>query len=121
MSLRNEEPVEYACIGKFLIPHGCENDIFQVLILGDFNCDMLPKRLASDAKDLRDLFNLYQFNQLIQSPTRITDRIATLIDLAFTTEKEKIVSYGVLDCAMSDHSLVFIIRRAKKPRAAEKL
>lgn len=56
----------------------------EIIILGDFNCNVLPKRLASESKELRDLFNLYQFNQLIRSPTRITDRTATLIDLAYT-------------------------------------
>ena len=92
----------------------------EIIVIGDFNCDMRPKKLASDSKELRDLFNLYQFNQLIKSPTRITDSTATLIDLVFTTDKEKIVSSGVLDCAISDHSLVFIIRRAKKPRGGTK-
>ena len=83
------------------------------IVIGDFNCDMRPKKLAPDSKELRDLFNLYQFNQLIKSPTRITDSTAMLIDLV-------IISSGVLDCAISDHSLVFIISRAKKPRGGAK-
>ena len=81
---------------------------------------MRPKKLASDSKELRDLFNLYQFNQLIKSLTRIADSTATLIDLDITIDKEKIVSSRVLVCAISNQSLVFIIRRAKKARVGAK-
>ena len=48
----------------------------EIIVIGYYNCDMRPKKLAPDSKELRDLFNLYQFNQLIKSPTRITDSTA---------------------------------------------
>ena len=37
------------------------------LILGDFNCDMLPKQLHKNSKELQQLFNIYQFYQLIKA------------------------------------------------------
>ena len=41
----------------------------ETLLLGDFNCDMLPKRLPRISKELMQLLNLYQFDQLIKEPT----------------------------------------------------
>ena len=44
------------------------------LYLGDFNQDLLPKKLSADARDLRQIFASYQFTQLVKDPTRITAR-----------------------------------------------
>ena len=52
----------------------------ELLCFGDFNCDMLPRKLSADARDLRQLFNVYQITQLIKSPTRIASNSSTLID-----------------------------------------
>ena len=62
------------------------------------------------------LFKVYQFIQLIKEPTRIVERSSTLLDLAFTTDQGKISDSGVLECSISDHSLVYIIRKARPPR-----
>ena len=88
----------------------------ELLCFGDFNCDMLPRKLSADVRDLRQLFNLYQITQLIKSPTRIASNSSTLIDLALATDVEKIVASGVLQYSISDHSLIYIVRRARKTR-----
>ena len=62
------------------------------------------------------LFKVYQFIQLIKEPTKIVERSSTLLDLAFTTDQGKISDSGVLECSISDHSLVYIIRKARPPR-----
>ena len=54
--------------------------------------------------------------QLIKELTRIVERSSTLLDLAFTTDQGKISDSGVLECSISDHSLVYIIRKARPPR-----
>ena len=86
----------------------------ETLILGDFNCDMLPKRLPRISKELMQLLNMYQFDQLIKEPTHISKHSSTTIDLAFTNDAERIIKSGVLQCSISDHSLIFLTRRAKK-------
>ena len=86
----------------------------ELLLLGDFNLDMLPRKLPVDARDLRQLFNAYQVTQLIKSPTRVTNNSSTLIDLALTTDVGKIVASGVMQCSISDHSLIYLVRRARK-------
>ena len=74
---------------------------------------MSSKILSPEAKILKQLFNIYQLNQLIKFPTRITDSTSSIIDLVLTNGRDKIVSSGDLTCSISDHLLIFVIRRAK--------
>ena len=69
---------------------------------------MLPRKLSADTRDLRQLFNACQVTQLIKSPTRITSNTSTLIDFALATDVEKIVASGVLQCPISEHSLIYL-------------
>ncbi len=88
----------------------------ELLLFGDLNCDMLPRKLSADARDLRQLFNVYQVTQLIKSPTHVTSNSSTLIDLTLATDVGKIVASGVLQCSISDHSLIYLVRCSRKPR-----
>ena len=45
-----------------------------------------------------------------------TEHSSTLIDLALTTDTGKVADSGVIDYPISDHSLIYVIRRAKTPR-----
>ena len=58
----------------------------EIIILGNFNCDLSAKKLSPDTRKLCKLFNIYQFTQTIKEPTTITEHSSTLIDLAFTTD-----------------------------------
>ena len=91
------------------------------MYLGDLNQDLLPKRLSTDARDLVQLFTSYQFTQLIKDPTRITAHSQTLLDHIYTTDKDKVRASGVMQCSISDHSLIYLIRRAKKQRGPSKI
>ena len=104
-------------ISKFesLLDYSCSEEK-ETLIFGDLNCDLAAKKLSADTKELCMLFKVYQFIQLIKEPTRIVERSSTLLDLAFTTDQGKISDSGVLECSISDHSLVYIIRKARPPR-----
>ena len=51
---------------------------------------------------------MFQFEQLINEPTRVTDRIRTQIDLAFSNRPELIIKSGVHHIGISDHSLIYI-------------
>ena len=91
------------------------------MYLGDLNQDLLPKRLSTDARDLVQLFTFYQFTQLIKDPTRITTHLQTLLDHIYTTDKDKVRASGVMQCSISNHSLIYLIRRAKKQRGPSKI
>ena len=43
---------------------------------------------------------------------RITDKSSTLIDLCITNSPDNIVNSGVLHLSISDHSLVYMVRKA---------
>ena len=45
--------------------------------------------------------------QLIKDPTRITKDFETLIDHIYTSNRDKIVSSGVIHTGLSDHSMVY--------------
>ena len=108
-------------IGKFesLLDYSCSEGK-KTIILGDLNCDLVAKKISSDTKELCMLFKAYQLIQLIKEPTRIVEQSSTLIDLAFTTDQKKISDSGVLECSISDHSLVYIIRKVRSSRGAIK-
>jgi hypothetical protein len=52
-----------------------------VYMLGDFNCDLMhPNKPPMDGRDLNDLLDIYNFTNLINSPTRIDKTSETLLD-----------------------------------------
>jgi len=58
------------------------------------------------------LCNLYQYSQLIQVPTRVTASSSTLIDLFLTNNPCKFSHHGVSHIGISDHSLIYAIRKS---------
>ena len=75
----------------------------------------------SETKKLSDLANMFQLEQLIKEPTRITSQSQTLIDLAFSNRPEIIIKSGVDHVGMSDHSLTYIHRKISIPRKQPKI
>ena len=66
----------------------------EVIILGDFNCDLLPTRsVNAECKQLKLLLKFMNFNQLIKQPTHINQTTATLLDL-IATMVQVLVSVG---------------------------
>ena len=79
-------------------------------ILGDLNCDMLKTGSAVPTKKLKS-YELYQLSQLIDEATRVTMTSASPIDHIITNKPEKISDSGVIHTGISDHSVVFAIRK----------
>lgn len=111
-------------------PPGCDDDFFVNLeniistldnehkdyyLLGDLNCNYLSEVCNSQLSQLKLLSQVYQLNQLIDEPTRITSTTKTLIDVIFTNDCSRIVASGVSHVAISDHSLVYTIRKIAIP------
>ena len=89
-----------------------------VFLLGDLNCDLLcPDKPPKNGRDLLDIMDLFHFKNLVSSPTRETAKTSTLLDLVLTNAKTKILTTGVVNPHISDHSLVFAILRASPPRS----
>ena len=90
-------------------------------ILGDLNCDMLKTNndLNLPTKKIKSLYELYQLSQLIKQATRITMTTSSLIDHIVTNTPEKISDSGVIHTGISDHSLIFAIRKISIIRKQE--
>ena len=80
-------------------------------ILGDLNCNMLTNISNQPTKTLKGILETYQLSQLITEATRITTSSCTLIDHYITSMPEKIVQSGVIHTGISDHSLIYGIRK----------
>ena len=64
---------------------------------------------------------LYQYDQLISEPTRVTKDTRTLIDHFYTTNPQNIISKGVSVVSISDHYLIYGIRKFKTNKENAKI
>ena len=77
---------------------------------------MLPEANAYNSSYLTNIFDIYGLSQLITEPTRVTLVSKTLIDLCIANSQEKVTNSGVIHLGISDHSLVFVTRKAQHYR-----
>ena len=89
----------------------CESENKELILIGDINCDVSKALPDAHTQQLIFLCSLYQFDQLINKPTRVTNTSATLIDLVLTNTKENMSACGVIDLGLSDHSLIYAVRK----------
>ena len=105
------------------IMSNCFMDVFlsnlDIVILGDLNCNLMCS-INSDANLLREFMSIFNLNQLINKPTRITDLSQSLIDVIMTNNNSLVSFHDVLSCSISDHDLVYAVLSLKTPRAKPK-
>ena len=88
-----------------------------VIILGDFNVDQLLPETDKYKYLLNNIINPFELTQIIQSPTRITTKTSTLIDLILVNNAGNVKFSGVVDIpGISDHCLVYMAYALKKPK-----
>lgn len=80
---------------------------------GDINCNFATNSKDDDPmlSPLRFLYEAYQFGQLITDYTRVTNHSMNLIDHLISNEPKNISATDVLECAISDHYLIYGIRK----------
>ena len=84
----------------------------EVLIMADFNCDFLRRRLNNcETKQLKFLFKSFGFSQMINQPTRVTNEYSTCLDLVAVNCPKNISKSGVYSFCLGDHNLVYAIRK----------
>ena len=96
-----------------------ESEGKEIILIGDTNCDLLHRDTACNldhvipnhVKRIVDIYDAYGLKQLITEPTRETTYTATLIDHIAVSNTNNIVESGVIKTAMSDHYLVYAIRK----------
>ena len=67
--------------------------------------------MDSNAKHLTNIYELFTFKQLITEPTRVTANSSSIIDHIATTSPRNIVTAGVIPISLSDHFMVFCVRK----------
>ena len=88
----------------------CRSDT-EFMIFGDLNIDHMKGTTSSPFNKLDFLMSTYNFSQLINTPTRISDRSESLIDVLYTTHTESVIQHGCVHTTISDHFMVYAIRR----------
>ena len=87
----------------------------EIILLGDTNCDLTitaPDQPAkNNSKHICSLYELFSLNQLIEEPTRVTLTSFSIIDHIATTSARNIIESGVHKVSMSDHYMVFCVRK----------
>ena len=85
----------------------------EMYILGDLNCNLLQEKALFNVptSKLNSIYELYQLSQLINEPTRVTLTTSSLIDHVVTNTPEKISHSGVVHTGISDHSLIYAVRK----------
>ena len=81
-------------------------------LLGDLNVDFMSTSESSNRQKVKEILDIYEIEQLINEPTRITATSSTLIDLCLTNMPTNTFKSGVIHLSISDHSLTYTIRKA---------
>ena len=81
-------------------------------ILGDINID----KKSPFAKQYNEICCLNCLKQLIKSPTRITVHTSTILIHILINSKEKVSDSGVIDISLSDHQMIFFMRKKTKQK-----
>ena len=63
-----------------------------------------------------DVLISFQMNQVFTEPTRVTRTSNTLIDVVITNSKERLNHTGAYSLSISDHYLIYAIRKIGIPR-----
>ena len=91
----------------------------EVHIFGDLNCNMLKSNALSSL--VKDTCNITGGAQLIKSPTRVTATSSSLIDIFICTAEHFIKDCGIIKTAISDHYMLYAIRKGKKFRCPPRI
>ena len=85
-------------------------EIKEVHIVGDFNVDLI-KKSSSESKQILHLMEYQGFQQMVKTPTRITENSSTLIDHHYCSHPEHVLSITSPVFGLSDHNPTILVRK----------
>ena len=115
----NGKDVDFSGRLSVMLTNASINDI-EIVVLGDFNCDFTPNVNAKEVRDLKCVRDMHQLHQFINLPTRVTPHSKTIIDLFFTSKPELYEHSGVIQTSISDHFMIYAIRKCKPIKGVHK-
>ena len=83
----------------------------ELIILGDFNCNLLGKTVSREARQLKGLLMNHNLKQLVHQATRIAQESSTLLDLLVTNCPQNIVSVSSVSHSLSDHEMIVALKK----------
>ena len=98
-----------------------ESQQLEVTIMGDFNCDVSATPLDHHTAKLIEICNTLQYRQLIEQPTRVTKYSSSTIDLIISNNASKFSHYGTTEISISDHNLIFAVKKISSTKTMPKI
>lgn len=92
----------------------------EIVFIGDFNIDMMDYvdgNVHNTNNPLADFCDRYCLSNTITEPTRVTNTSETLIDVILVNRTERWTKSGTLKLGISDHDLVYIVRKPRLPKS----
>ena len=77
-----------------------ERNTNDLIILGDLNYNYLDNL---NMKPITEIESMFELTQIVRSPTRVTLRSSTLLDVILTGSPEKFTNTSVIPISISDH------------------
>ena len=98
------------------ISRAVDFDSQEVYILGDLNINLNHKSsdTSNGIRRYKEFCSHHGLKQIIQSPTRVTDKSSSLLDHILTNSYPRISQHGVFDLGLSDHQLIYCTRKATR-------
>ena len=90
----------------------------EILFIGDFNMDMLTGKDNPQGpnQELIGFCDQLCLTNVIRNPTRVTNSSKSLLDVILVSHPDRYATSGNLHLGISDHDLIFIVRKQKLPK-----
>ena len=98
-----------------------ESQQIEINIIGDINCNVSANPPDHNTSRLLTICNTLQYQQLIKEPTRVTKDTSSTIDLFLTNDASKFSHCGVSEIGISDHNLIYVVRKLSSPKCSPKI
>jgi len=92
----------------------------EIICVGDLNYDQF-KTNKSDWKELEKTMGIFNMQQIITKPTRVTKDTSTCIDHIWTNRPHMYNNRDVAICNLSDHRLIYASRKSIKIQRETKI
>jgi hypothetical protein len=91
--------------------------------MGDFNMNMLQgdDNPLGPSKELSNFCDQFCLTNMILNPTRVTNTSKSLLDVILVSHPERFAVSGNTQLGISDHDLVYLVRKQKLPKPKARL
>ena len=92
----------------------------EIIFIGDFNMNKLSSKHSTPSSELSDFCDKFCLSNVIDKPTRVTDTTTSLIDVILVSHVDRMSTSGNLHLGVSDHDLIYVIRKQRLPKPKAK-